>query len=390
VRRTGFTRIAAALAVAAAALGATGAPASAATQHARMHAFTPRLLPSIALPSGLARRMAQFAPHAAAPLSLASTELLADPESVTVNGVTYQMYMSVFTSPPAFAEPPQLDVELDRTTASGGMLTGEQDHTYDYAPLTGLSLTANAGLTSAHLKTGTSIDPSAMDVRFAATGSVYSTPCSLVTGGRGTFQVATGTLSASTFTLATGTTPFFGDITTAPATATVVHDPGCASFVQDAQSAPIFREPCTGPTLEHSSLTTFWLGQLGVHRGRVAEVGETSTNPFGPGQSHLAIGLGAGADMGPFVHTAKGLRVAVRSKGVPFMGGSSVFVATGAAHVSPGHSCTYERHTLHYTNVRYQGTLTPTGSPIAVRFDTGAMTLGEVHATLWVPRYTAK
>jgi len=77
----------------------------------------------------------------------------------------------------------------------------------------------------------------------------------------------------------------------------------------------------------------------------------------------------------------------VRTKGVAFMGGSAIFRSTARPRVSPGHSCVFERHTYHYTNVRYQGTLTPAASPLALLFDTGAETIGEVHATLWVPRY---
>ena len=385
MRRTGITRIAAALAVAVAALAATGAPATAATHTARMRAFTPRLLPSVALPAGLARRMARFLPHTAGSLSLDSMQLYTDPESVTVNGVTYQMYLSAFTAPAAFGQPPQLDIQLDRTTARGGMITGEQDHSYGYAPLSGLTLTANAGLTHAHLKTGTSIAPSAIDMRFHATGSVLQTPCTLVTGGRGTFQVASGTLSAPKFKVATGTVPFFGNITAAPATATVVHDPGCSSFVQ---AASVFRFPCTGPTLEHASLTTFWLSQLGFRRGRVAQLADLTSNPFGPtGTDHFAIGLGPGADMRVPAGGADGIRVAVRTAGVPFMGGSAVFRATGKPRVSPGHSCFWERHVHRYTNVRYEGTLTPAAAPLAALFDTGTLTFGEVHATLYLPRY---
>jgi hypothetical protein len=387
-----------------AALAATGAPASASTHSPRLRAFTPRLLPSIALPRTLAQRMARFLPHAAGSLSLDSTQLFTDPADVTVNGVSYQMYLSVYTAPAAFDQAPQLDVQLDRTTAHGGMLTGEQDHTYGYAPLTGLTLTTDAGLTRAHVKTGTSITPSAVDMRFHAT-DVEQLSCSLITGGRGTFQYATGTLSASTFKIATGTSPFFGNITKPPATATVVHDPGCGSIVSSGASAAalhswvapraartaFFEEPCTGPTLVHSTLTSFWLSQLGIHRGRVAQLGQTSTNPFGPdGTEHSAIGIGSGSDMGAIVHTADGIRVAVRTKGVPFMGGSTMFRAMGKPHVSPGHSCFWERHTYHYTNVRYEGTLTPAGSRLAVLFDTGAETIGEVHATLWVPRYSTR
>jgi hypothetical protein len=396
--------MAAVLTVAVAALAASGAPASASTHgaHMRVRAFTPRLLPSVALPGALAHRMAGLLPHATGSVSLDSIELFTDPQDVTVNGVTYQMYLSAFTSPPAFDEAPELDVQLDRTTARGGDFTGEQDHIYGYAPLTGLTLTADADLTRAHLRTRTSIDPSAIDMRFRATGAAEQLPCVLITGGRGTLQIASGTLSASTFKISTGTTPFFGDITTPPATATVVHDPGCgriistagtasvphANVLPNAAPATVYREPCIGPTMAHSTFTTFWLSQLGVHRHRLVQVGETSTNPFGPdGISHLAIGLGPGADMGPIVHTAHGIHVAVRSKGVPFMGGSSIFRATGKPHVSPGHACTWERHTYHYTNVRYHGVLTPTGTPLSVMFDTGAEKFGPVHATLWVPQY---
>jgi hypothetical protein len=91
--------------------------------------------------------------------------------------------------------------------------------------------------------------------------------------------------------------------------------------------------------------------------------------------------------MGRLVHTAGGIREAVRTKGVAFMGGAAMFRSTARPRVSPGHSCVYERHTYHYTNVRYRGTLTPAASPLAILFDTGAATIGDVHATLWVPRY---
>lgn len=401
MRRRTVIRVATALTVAVAALAATGAQASASTHGMRLRAFTPRLLPQVSLPGALARRMSRLLPHATGSVSLDSTELFADPQDITVNGRTYQMYLDVFTQSPAFGVAPQVDVQLDRTTARDGHLTGEQDHIYGYAPLTGLTLTTNPDLTRAHLRTRSSIDPSAIDMRFRATGSAEQLACSLITGGRGTFQFAGGSLSATTFTIATGTVPFFGDITTPPATATVVHDPGCGSFISSGATAAvsrahvlptarasIFREPCTGPTLAHSTFTTYWLSQLGVRRHRLAQLGQTTTNPFGPaGTTHVAIGLGPGTDMGRIVRTAHGIHEAVRTRGVPFMGGSSIFHSTGEPHVSPGHSCTWERHTYRYTNVRYQGTLTPAGTPLAIRFDTGAEPIGKVHATLWVPRY---
>ncbi|HEY3765977.1 MAG TPA: hypothetical protein VGL44_12540 [Gaiellales bacterium] len=383
---TSYRRFAAAVVIAATALAATGATAAAATHPSRRVEFSPRLLASLAPNAGLLHRMAALLPGTAAP-SLASISLFADPVDVTVSGVSYQMDVSAETAPVAFDQPPQLDVELDRVTTGGGIITGEQDHLYGYAPLTGVHLTANAGLTEATLRTGSTIGPTAIDLRFHAAGSVEQTPCTLLGGGRGTFQVASGTLSAATFKVATATTPFFGDITTAPTTATVVHDPGCTSFAGDA--APIFRPQCAGATIQHAGLTSFWVDQRGFGGGRLTQIGVTQSNPFGPdGIDHAALGVGPGTDIGRRVRVAGGgIRVAVRTGGTMFMSGGAVFRSTGAAHVSPGHSCTWERHTYHYTNTRYQGTLTAAGSPLRVLFDTGAETVTPAAATLTVPAY---
>ncbi len=383
---TSYRRFAAAVAIAGAALAATGAPATAATHPSRRVEFSPRLLASLAPKAGLLHRMAALLPGTAAP-SLASMSLFADPVDVTVNGVTYQMDVSAQTAPAAFDQPPQLDVELDRVAAGDGIITGEQDHLYGYAPLTGVHLTANAGLTAATLRTGSTISPTSIDMRFHATGPVEQTPCTLLGGGRGTFQIASGTLSAATFRVVTGTTPFFGDITTAPTTATMIHDPGCTTFAGDA--APIFRPQCAGTTIQHAGLTSYWIDQRGFGGARLTQIGVTQSNPFGPdGIDHAALGVGPGTDIGRRVRMAGGgVRVAVRTVGTMFMSGSSVFRSTGAAHVSPGHSCTWERHTYHYTITRYQGTLTAAGSPLRVLFDTGAETVTPATATLTVPTY---
>lgn len=389
VRRIGFIRLTTALVVAGAALAATGAPASAAARP-RALMFTPRMLATMAPKGGLLHRMAALLPGAAAP-SLASLSLFSDPTTVTVNSVSYQMGLSVDDLPAAFDQPPELAVGLDRVTSAGGMLTGEQEHVYGYAPIGGMSFTANAALTRATVRTGTSIDPSAVDMHFHATGPVEQTPCALVGGGHGVFQAATGTLSASTFKIATGTTPFFGTITTVPATATVVHDPGCSTFVQSTPR-PVFRQPCGGRELiEQSTLTSLWFGELGFGGGRVTQFGLTESNPFGPdGIDHLAVGLGRGVNMPRPVHTAGGgVRANVLTSGVPFMGGRAVFTSTGKARVSPGHTCTWERHTYHFTTTRYPGRLTSAGSPLQMLFDTGAEAVTPTPATLYLRKYSS-
>jgi hypothetical protein len=396
VRGIGLRRVAAALAVAGAALAAAGtATAGAATHSPRAAMFTPRMLASMAPKGGLLQRMAGLLPGAST-VSLENLELFTDPVNVTMNGITYRMTMSADSPPVAFDQPPQLNVELDRTTAAGGLITGEQQHLYGYAPLSGMHFTVNAGLTRATVNTGGSIDPSAVDVHFQSSGPVEQQPCTLVGGGQGVFQVASGTLSATTFKIATATFPFFGTITTVPRTATAIHDPGCATFIgsgsaaraKAARAAPVFHEQCTGNVIEQSSLTSFWLSQLGFGGRRLEQLGITETNPFGPdGISHAVAGLGSGADMPRPVKTARGVRATVLTTGVPFMGGRAVFTSAVKPHVSPGHSCVWERHLHHFTTTRYAGKLTSTGSPLEMMFDTGATPVPSSPAELFIHSY---
>lgn len=393
MRRIRALKLATALVAAGAALAASGGPATAAARPSRSVMFTPRMLAAMAPKGGLLHRMAALLPGAAAP-SLASLALFSDPTHVTVNGVTYRMTLSVQNLPAALDQPPELAVELDRTTSAGSRLTGEQAHVYGYAPIGGLDFHANAGLTRARVTTGTSISPSAVDMRFHVSGTVEQTPCTLLGGGRGTFQAATGTLSAQTFRIATGTTPFFGTITTVPATATIVHDPGCSVFASAAKvrpTRPVFHFPCAGrETIQHSSLTSLWTSERGFGGGRVTELGLVESNPFGPdGVGHLAVGIGRGADMPAPVRTrGGGIRATISAAGVPFMGGRAVFASTGKAHVSPGHTCVWERHIYRYTVTRYAGRMTAVGSPLQVLFDTGAEPVAPARATLYLRAFS--
>jgi hypothetical protein len=70
------------------------------------------------------------------------------------------------------------------------------------------------------------------------------------------------------------------------------------------------------------------------------------------------------------------------------MGGRARFTSTGRGRVSAVHTCTWERHTHHFTTTRYQGRLTSAASPLAMRFDTGATVVTPTAATLVVNRYT--
>jgi hypothetical protein len=385
VRTIGIARALAAAAVAGTALVAAGGANARAAAHPRA-LFTPRALAATAPRTGLLHALAQHLPGAAGP-SLASLELFTDPVPLSVAGVAYEMSLDAQNLPAAFDMPPELSVELDRTASAGGRVTGEQYHVYGYAPLSGLHLTAGSSLTHATLKTGSSLKPTAITMRFHAVGTVERLPCTLIGGGTGTFQIASGKITAPRFRVDTGTSPFFGTITAAPRTATLVSDPGCGSVSVSAALRPA-RLPQCGPreTIEHSSLTAFWESDLGFRGGRVTQIGVTESNPFGPdGASHLAAGIGPGTDMPhPVRMVGGGVRAAIRTAGVPFMGGSAVFRSSGRPSVTRGHTCAWEGGVHHFTTTRYSGTLTPAASPLATLFDTGSWAVAPTRATLVV------
>ena len=134
-----------------------------------------------------------------------------------------------------------------------------------------------------------------------------------------------------------------------------------------------FGAQCTGNTIEQSTLTSFWLSQLGFGGHHLLQLGMTRRTRSGPTGSARGCGLGSGADMPRPVKIGKGrIRADVLTTGMPFMGGTAVFTSTAKAHVSPGHACTWERHTHHFTTTRYPGKLTPGASPLEMMFDTGA------------------
>jgi hypothetical protein len=385
VRTIGIARAVAAVAVAGTALVAVGASTAHAAAHPRAM-FTPRGLAATAPRAGLLRGLAQQLPGAAGP-SLASLELFTDPVALSVDGVAYQMSLDAQNLPAAFDMPPELSVELDRTASAGGRVTGEQYHVYSYAPIGGLHLTAGSSLTHATLRTGSSMKPTAITLRFHAVGTVERLPCTLIGGGSGTFQIASGKITARRFKVDTGTSPFFGTITAAPRTATVVSDPGCGAVSFSATLRPAHLAQCgSRETIEHSSLTSFWESDLGFRGGRVTQIGVTESNPFGPaGVSHLAAGIGPGADMPhPVRMVGGGVRAAIRTAGVPFMGGSAVFRSSGRPSVTRGHSCAWEGHVHRFTTTRYSGTLTPAGPPLATLFDTGSWAVAPTRATLVV------
>ena len=276
-------------------------------------------------------------------------------------------------------------------TSAAGRLTGEQEHVYGYAPIGGLHLTANAGLTSARVRTGTSIAPSAVDLRFHTVGAVEQSPCALVGGGRGTFQIASGTLSATTFAIATGTTPFFGTITTVPATATVVHDPGCATFVAAAARRPVFHRQCGGrETIQQSTLTSVWLGELGFGGGRVDRIRADRVQPVRPRRGQPSRGRRRPGHE----HARAGAQGGRRRQGRRAHRGRAVHGRAGPVHIDRHGPRLLRAHVhlgaphLPLHDDPLPGPAHPGELAAAILFDTGATAITPTRATLVLHKYT--
>ncbi len=312
------------------------------------------------------------------------------PVPVTVNGVTYTMYFEADAA--AFGFPADASTDLERTVRSGGQVTGVQDHLYLFAPQSGLTFNYDAAaLSSAHVNSGASLDPTKLGLTYTADAPVIKTGCQIFTGGRGVLETSTGKITAKHFKLATGTSPFFGNLTSAPQTATLISDPGCV----DSSIGGAFSryQPCVGSESidTNGTATQLWASDLG-YRGKQAVQVMLDTPPGTTAafSEHITAGQVSGADMPPAVHGPHAAYARLLTEGNPFFGGSALFVSHTGPKVTGGHVCSYERETHRFVVTRYTGVLQPTGaSPLTALFDTGAVPLTAQPATLYVRRYVS-
>ena len=157
---------------------------------------------------------------AAAPTAtydLPNASLGSDPVKVAINGITYQMTISAsqLVGPPS--SPPVLDIDFDRTAGNAG--SADQNHDYTFTPGSGIAFSYDStnGKTAA-IKASTAIAPSAVSITYKASSNDVS-PCQLQDGSTGHQVFSSGTLTVSTFSFVSGTSPFFGTVTTKPKTA---------------------------------------------------------------------------------------------------------------------------------------------------------------------------
>lgn len=317
-----------------------------------------------------------------------------DPMPLAIGSVVYRMEMSAFTQTDTFGVPPTFEVSLARLSANGGQITGEQEHAYAYSA-TGMGMTATQGLTRLRLNTHKSVRPTRVNMLFKPT-QAQSFKCTLFNGGTGITTEATGTLKAKTFRIATGTSPIFGTITTAPTKAFAFDDPGCGSPVGEgpllsATTYGAYHPTCVGrETIQAGNqfAQTSWLAEVGFGGRNAAMLVQTSSTSVSRVQDHLAIGVESASDLPLAHHTETGATAVVQTEGNPLFGGSSYFFSHHAPTVSPVKTCTYEGHLHRFIATRYTGGMINTaGAPLAALFDTGTMDYVPRDAALTLRHY---
>jgi hypothetical protein len=335
-----------------------------------------------------AQVQALLAPRSSTPTVAATLTLYTAPVTVTVNGTSYKMTVTATKTLGSFAGPPIVDVLLQRSVSTS---TGpaEQDHDYTFSPSSGFTFTANTTtLATAALDSGSSINPSAITMTYAASIAQDHTRCTLANGNTGYVRQTPGTVSVSAFSVVSGTAPFFGTITTQPQTASLVYDPGCAFQLGQPPKVP----PCGGREsiqsiglITSSSFEAFVadVGFGGTHATQIAVDGTITNSSV----THAVFAVTSSADLPPAAHWATGAGATWNTTGNPFMSGQDHFTSHTAPIIRTDKACTYERHTYHFDSWRYGGTLTQITSPLTALFDTGGLSITGKTATLTVRRF---
>ena len=392
MKALGVLRVLGPLAMTAAVVTAGASAASAATPaHVRATRGAFRLF-ARTLPPGITTSILPPA-IASAATSQTALQLFTNPVAVKTHGVTYQMSLGAFGQENAFGQPPQMEVGLSRVVRSKGRPTAEQDHVYGYSA-SGMTLSANSDLTRLHLDTGNLFSPTAVDTRFTQF-SKATYPCRLIGGGRGAAIQANGTLSSNPFRIATGTSPFFGTITTAPKTAAAFSDPGC-SFIGGGGGQIIFGGPqplqtCQGrETIQSGSLfgSSAWAMAVGFEGGKSLVLATHGSSSQTEAVNHIAVSLQPGSGLQRAAVSTRGAMARVNTTGNPMFSGDAVFFSHHAPRVSSVQACVWERHVHHYRGYRYGGGMSPVASqPLTALFDTGSFPFHGRAATLTVRKY---
>jgi hypothetical protein len=378
------------LAVAVMGGSAAGAQASVAPRVRAMRAA--KVLYARTLP---ARLRAHVPSAAGVPLS-AGTDLLlfTDPVRMQVHGLNYRMSMFADTIVDQFGSVPELSVGLDRTSRGvSGRINGVQEHVYGFSS-SDMVMTADQGLTGLHIHTGRSFLPTRVNMNLVP-GEVQSASCRLFSGGTGTQSVAEGSLDTKTFRIHTGTSPYFGTVTSAPQTGVAIADPGCISGgvggVAFGRTVRRYHEPCQGRESVVAGSPygdTSWEAEVGRRGARAYLAAQTASSTTTNLVEHFAVALQSAAGMPRPERSAHGAVARIGADGNPMFGGSATFVSHRRPAVSKVRVCAVGRHLRRFVTTRYRGTLSPDdGAPLTALFDTGGFALERGAALLVIRSY---
>jgi len=308
-----------------------------------------------------------------------------DPVDVTINSVVYQMTVNVNQDLSAPGNQPELDVDFDRQGT--GKLFGDQNHDYAFAPASGISFTYDAtnGKTAA-LKATAAIAPSAVSITYMSTSNTVA-PCKLQNGTTGDQVFSNGTVKVSQFSLVSGTSPFFGTVTTKPKTGSFFYDPGCkgggGKLVPICPGAEDIEVGNASSAARLSFANDY--GDSDAFEGAF----ESSTSGSETIQ-HTVISGVKGTDLPAPTTGATSATATVKTTRDPFMTGTATFTSSKAPKKTRG-SCKDESNTRHtYTQSTYTGKMA-SGSPIlSANFDTDPFQLSApAAAKLYVVKYTS-
>lgn len=358
-------------AVAVAVVFATSATASMAAPRAQLAASLRARIPSgLRLPGSYSAE-----PAASNPVS---ETLSSAPTTVTIGGIAYKMELDVNTLTGAGTFPPSVDVTLIR-----GSVDHTQIHDYGFQTTKSITFSVNQKTMGATVNTGTLIDPSVIATVFKAT-KVTTKTCSLGGGLTGTYRSATGTLTTSAFKVATGTTPFFGTITTKPTTATLTIDPGCTGSGGGGGGSAL---PCPSSEMLQPSgtapLKTVWIAGTvpGTSDVFVGALNDPASLTAVEQPLHAVEELLPATDLPAPTTSATGATARLLTAGSQFLTGSATFTSTKAPRVTTG-SCTLSGKKYTYTTRGFTGTLKAGSPALAALFDTGHVTLTSMPAEL--------
>ena len=341
-----------------------------------------------------ARLRAHVRSTAAASVSPGTDLLLfTDPVRMQVHGLDYRMSMYADAAVDEFGSAPQLSVGFDRASRGvNGRINGVQEHVYGFSS-TDMVMTADQGLTGLHIDTRRSFRPTRVNTNLVP-DDVRSASCQLFFGGRGTQSVAEGTLDTTAFRIHTGTSPYFGTVTTAPQTAVAIADPGCISGGVGGvygRTARRYYEPCQGRESVGTGSPfgdTSWQAEVGYRGARAFLSAQTASSTTTNLVEHFAAALQPAAGMPRPKRSAHGAVAKIGTDGNPMFAGSATFVSHRRPMVSKVRVCAVGRHLRRFVATRYRGTLSPDdGAPLTALFDTGGFALERGAALLVIRSY---